>query len=147
MKIFQLIILLLIFILIPISTHASVIDDIKWLSLNIYHESRSEPINGQFLVALTTLNRVKDSKYPNSIKNVITEKSQFSWYWDGKSDQPRNTQSWMNSIYISSITMVLYKYIDFRNILWYHNHTVVPKWSRNLNKVIIVGNHSFYMEN
>ena len=39
----------------------------KCLALNIYHESRNQPLAGQMAVALVTLNRVRDKRFPDTI--------------------------------------------------------------------------------
>lgn len=68
------------------------------LALNIYHESRSEPIAGQIQVAHATLARVEDSRFPDNICDVVLESNldsygrpilyscSFSWFCDGKPD-------------------------------------------------------------
>ena len=72
------------------------------MALNIYHEARGEHVSGQFAVAHTTLNRVKDERFPNNVCEVVKQSKfmredfpelpainqcQFSWYCDGKPDK------------------------------------------------------------
>ena len=80
------------------------------LANNMYHEARSQGLAGQLAVSLVVLNRVKDSRYPNTICEVVHQgpvreswktkgkdvadsernyypirhRCQFSWYCDGK---------------------------------------------------------------
>lgn len=63
------------------STPAYSIDkeDLKCLSDNLYYEARGESVKGQVKVIETVLNRVEDSRWPNTICEVIYQKSQFSW--------------------------------------------------------------------
>lgn len=108
-------------------------DDTHCLALNIYHEARSEPIEGQVAVALVTLNRVKSGVYPNNVCDVIKQYKQFSWYWDGKPDRPMEQVAW-------HMAQQLAKYMikhpdtsvfDFtKGALWYYNPTIVgrPYW-------------------
>ncbi len=127
--------------------HASMIDDIKWIALNVYHESRGEPINGQIMVALTTLNRVKDSRFPNNVKGVVQQKNQFSWFNNNnKSYEINDIVSWNKSICISIFVMLIYDHIDLINVMWYHNDTVNPIWTNKLFKVMKIGKHNFYVE-
>ena len=51
----------------------------KCLALNIYHEARSESMEGQIAVAQVTLNRVAHSEWPSTICEVVSEPKQFSW--------------------------------------------------------------------
>lgn len=54
------------------------------LSLNIYHEARSESERGQLAVATVTMNRYKDKEYPNHICGVVYEPGAFSWTFKNK---------------------------------------------------------------
>lgn len=49
------------------------------LALNIYHEARGEPIDGQIAVAAVTLNRVQDPRWPDTVCDVVYQPNQFSW--------------------------------------------------------------------
>jgi len=133
-------------ILAPCLCNASFIEDVKWMALNIYHESRSEPIDGQIMVAITTLNRVKDSRFPNNIKNVVQQKGQFSWFSDGKSDKAQDVVSWNKCVYISILTILACTNMDSSNILYYHNTSVEPYWANKMVFYKQVGNHKFYVD-
>ena len=37
------------------------------LAMNVYHESRSEPMLGQYAVAHVVVNRVQSDKYPDEV--------------------------------------------------------------------------------
>ena len=67
------------------------------LALNIYFEARSEPIQGQIAIAEVTLNRVASANFPNDVCSVVLQDNnsgcQFSWWCDGKSDEPRENNS------------------------------------------------------
>ena len=45
--------------------------NVRLLAACIYGESRGEPYKGQVAVGAVILNRVKSSKFPNSIAGVI----------------------------------------------------------------------------
>jgi N-acetylmuramoyl-L-alanine amidase len=49
------------------------------MALNIYHEARGESSVGQRAVAHVVLNRSKSSFFPNTLCEVIWQRSQFSW--------------------------------------------------------------------
>ena len=49
------------------------------LALNIYHEARGEPIEGQRAVASVTLNRTLDPRWPSTVCGVVYDPQQFSW--------------------------------------------------------------------
>jgi len=49
------------------------------LTLAIYHEARSEPIEDQVGVAAVTMNRVGSKGFPNSVCGVVYSPRAFSW--------------------------------------------------------------------
>ncbi len=67
------------------------------LAMNVYWESRDQSIAGQVAVAQVTMNRVESPNFPNDVCSVVHQHKQFSWYWDGKSDVPREEDAWMRA--------------------------------------------------
>ena len=49
------------------------------LAMNIYYESRSEPLIDQVATAAVTMNRVGDKDFSNSICGVVYQSNQFEW--------------------------------------------------------------------
>ena len=128
------------------------------LALNVYHEARSESLAGQYAVADVVLNRVESTHFPNSICAVVKQaqlwdghpvrnKCQFSWYCDGKSDDPKEKDAWYRSLEVAQSIM----YADrFRGITeganHYHTQYVNPNWNRNMRLIGSIGDHIFYYE-
>ena len=54
-------------------------EQIECLVRNTYFESKGESDAGMLAVIHTTLNRVKDVRFPNTICGVVYQKSQFVW--------------------------------------------------------------------
>ncbi len=52
--------------------------DLRLMSAIIYCEAGSESYNGKLAVGIVIMNRVRSNRYPNSVKGVIYQKSQFS---------------------------------------------------------------------
>ena len=146
--------------------YESVIDNRKkqltCLAKNIYFEARNEPFAGQFAVALVTLNRVKDTTFPDTIckvvyqgktyKSWITRKNrcQFSWYCDGKSDRIPSTQmhNFENAQNIANAMLLEYELsqrLDYtEGAIYYHTYEISPRWSNSFPKVGRIGDHIFY---
>ena len=119
------------------------------LAENIYHEAGGEITDGKVAVALVTLNRVQDPKYPKDICSVVKQKTnyvcQFSWFCmpvkvDKNSDRYRD-----------ALDTALYVYANYDQLdditygaLFYHADYVNPKWK--LNKTTSIGRHIFYKE-
>jgi len=138
-------ILLILLILLPLHTKA---DELYCLAQNIYFEARSESLAGKYAVADVVLNRVSSSKYPSTICSVITERHQFSWYWDGKSDLPRTASpAWIDSVNVARGILVEEKFLGItEGATHYHATYVYPSWASKLRKVGRIGNHIFYLE-
>ena len=144
------------------------------MALNIYYESRSDNLAGQYAVADVVLNRVQDSRYPNTICDVIQQgpvreswktkqhedlsdeeriflpirhMCQFSWYCDGKSDDPKDETGWAQAQYVAGAIMYSGKYRGItEGATHYHATYVRPKWrfDRGMNHIGRIGSHIFY---
>lgn len=119
------------------------------LADNIYYEAGYEPDEGKKAVALVTLNRVNDPRYPKDICSVVKQKvnstCQFSWFCEGK-------KAIVNYfVYNESKQIALHVYANYENLkditqgaLYYHADYVNPRWK--LEKTAKIGRHIFYKE-
>jgi spore germination cell wall hydrolase CwlJ-like protein len=132
--------------------------EVHCLAENIYFEARSESTAGRMAVALVTLNRVKDERFPNTICGVVKQTKyypsgridlhscQFSWYCDGKPDTIADKNCYKDILLIAEV-MYAYETEDFtRGALWYHNTKVKPKWSMVYTNTVSIDNHIFYKD-
>ena len=123
------------------------------MALNIFFEARSEPIQGQIAVAEVTLNRVASDDYPNTICEVVLQENsqgcQFSWWCDGKSDLPKEHNSFQTSKSLAKLMIDDGQYISVvgKNVTHYHTDDIKPYWSDDMVKVEQVGKHIFYAKN
>ena len=53
-------------------------DEVKCLAKNIYFEARNQSIQGMYAVADVTLNRVKDSRWPSTVCEVVKQHEEES---------------------------------------------------------------------
>ena len=133
------------------------IEAITCLALNIYFESRNQPIEGQVAVSQVVLERVKSDKYPSTVCEVvfqgptyswsvnypIRDRCQFSWYCDGLSDKPKDKTAWLNSLEVAE--KVYYGLTDtVKGATHYHSVKVDPWWAKYKVKVKRIGDHIFY---
>jgi len=122
------------------------------LALNIYYEARSSNLADKAAVADVVLNRVEDTRYPNTICEVVHDgykkgrrDCQFSWYCDGKSDDPQDQDRWFEA---QMIAWGILQYEKYRGIsegaTHYHATYVSPIWAKQLQLVGRIGAHIFY---
>jgi N-acetylmuramoyl-L-alanine amidase len=123
---------------------------IDCLADNIYHEAGYEPDQGKIAVALVTMNRVQDPRYPKDICSVVKQKvkytCQFTWFCQDKYTNRQKTA------YEESRDIALHVYANYEKIkdftngaLFYHADYVNPHW-RGLEKTTVIGRHIFYKE-
>ena len=62
--------------------------DIQLMARAINGEARGEPYEGQVAVGAVILNRVKDSRFPNTISGVIYQSGAFTAVSDGQINVP-----------------------------------------------------------
>lgn len=119
------------------------------LTDNIYFESGFEPEHGKVAVALVTMNRVQDPRYPRDICSVVKQKTkstcQFSWFCEGSKTIDRRA-------YEKSREIALHVYANYERMtdftdgaLFYHADYVNPGW-KGLQKTVVIGRHIFYKE-
>lgn len=130
--------------------------EIDCLTSNIYHESRNQILQGQVAVALVTMNRVKDKRWPNTVCEVISQGPlskkgkgcQFSWYCDKRVAKNRFKDKQAYQI-ANTIAFVAYnyKFPDFTDgSTHYHADYVNPVWSKKIIKIAQIDNHIFYRD-
>lgn len=109
------------------------VDETFCMAQNLWFEARSSGVNDQRMVAHVTMNRVKDSRYPDSVCGVIWQDKQYSWTHDGKSDQIEldtdDRRSKWSKIVEVSIAVISGNEGDFTDgATHYHAHYVQPGW-------------------
>jgi len=150
---------------------AEQLKEISCLQKNLYFEARDQPENGQLAVAWVTINRVLHEKYPNSICKVVHQgihtkngtpvrnACKFSWYCDGKSDEPNRKNkienmawNYAHTLATTMVTACMMRYNGTKcpsdptyGAIFYHNpRTSSPKWAAVKKKTVVVGEHAFY---
>ncbi len=131
--------------------------EVQCLAQNMYWEARNESTAGKIAVSQVVFNRVRSERFPNSICGVIKQgkhinnhpvrnRCQFSWYCDGKIDDPKNQRVWDQTLELSKYL------VRSRDVLWditdgathYHATYVSPSWSRVFHRVMQIDTHVFY---
>jgi len=126
-------------------------ENLQCLAKNIYFEGRNQPWVGQVAIAQVTLNRVKNIAFPSTICEVVRQRKrnicQFSWYCDGKSDQPKDVKDYDKAtdvaiqVYSGTIPDVT------EGALWYHaTYIRRPFWAYSMKEVVKINEHIFYKQ-
>ena len=131
------------------------------LAQNIYFEAGNQPFSGKLAVANVVLNRVMSKQFPDNVCDVVYQtkrnklswltgelipvrgQGQFSWYCDGKPDDPKDSVTWIESLEIAELA--LGSTIDLTDgALYYHADYSNPYWSDHLERLVQIETHIFY---
>lgn len=132
------------------------------LSLNIYHESRSDNLAGRISVADVVLNRVDSTLFPNTVCGVVHQAKtrvnwkgnvvpvrgmcHFSWYCDGMSDEPLEEDAWEDAQIVAELALNGGWRGISEGATHYHATYVEPNWINDRGMVPVgrIGAHKFY---
>lgn len=153
---------------VDIDTSKVNLDEVHCLAKNIYYEASGEDIQGQFAVASVTLNRVKDSRFPTTICEVVKQTTvsnitkklvcQFSWYCEENKKKAgipiSNKDGTLNQLVVdkfqvASMVAIAAMSGDVQDVTkgatHFHNpNVVIPPWAKTLTRTARIGNHDFY---
>ena len=114
--------------------------DVQLLARAINGEARGEPYEGQVAVGAVILNRVNDSKFPNTIAGVIYQSGAFTAVADGQINVPIDPSSTV----VKAAQDALNGWDPTGGAIYYFNPATATNkwiWSRPLIKTI--GKHRF----
>ena len=134
-------------------------EELECMSKNIYFEAAMESTAGKLAVAQVTMNRVRSTHYPNTVCKVITQgkhyssgfpvkdRCQFSWYCDGKLDEPPTAGSmWKHSQEIAEYVLSTPDLKDITDgATHYHaDYISSPRWADPRRRTVEIDTHIFY---
>jgi len=129
----------------------------------VYFEAGNQPFVGKLAVAQVIVNRVESDRYPNTICGVVHQgpisewwwdnhgkvvpiknQCQFSYYCDGKDEEPFEGKSWNDSE--RSALLVLNGMIKdvTEGATHYHADYVSPWWANKMIRTVTIENHLFF---
>ena len=129
------------------------------LALNTYHEAKNQSMIGQVATAQVVMNRVADRRYPNTVCEVVKQgpkykgsdvpvrhKCQFSWFCDGKSDEPKkDSKEWRMAQEYARIVLSGRIVLDVtEGATHYHATYVKPSWAKTKTRTTRIESHIFY---
>lgn len=114
--------------------------DIQLMARAINGEARGEPYEGQVAVGAVILNRVKDSRFPNTIAGVIYQSGAFTAVSDGQINVPIEE----NSTVYKAAEDAMNGWDPTGGCVYYFNpNTATNKWIWSRPYVKTIGKHRF----
>jgi len=116
-------------------------DDLNLLARLIHAEAEGEPFIGKVAVGAVIMNRLKDPRFPNSIKEVIFQPQQFSPVSDGRLFQITD----VHPDCIKAAEMAIAGADPTGGALFFYNPDKVSStnWIRSREIIYLIGNHVF----
>ena len=112
--------------------------DLNLLSKLVHAEARGEPYKGMVAVAATVLNRVADSRFPNSIAGVIYQSGAYTCVDDGQINLEASSQS------RKAAQDAINGWDPTSGCIYYFNpQTATSKWIWSRPQVLTIGKHIF----
>ena len=129
------------------------VSQLMCVALAIYFEARGEPDAGQIAVAHVVRNRIEDPRYPDNACDVVKQgyywngnpirnMCQFSFYCDGKPEDPHDAQAWRDALYIVHLSGLIPDITG--GATHYHSTKVFPKWAYTGQVTANIHKHVFY---
>ena len=114
--------------------------DVQLLARAINGEARGEPYEGQVAVGAVILNRVKDSKFPNTIAGVIYQSGAFTAVSDGQINVPIEE----GATVVKAARDALNGWDPTDGAIYYFNpDTATNKWIWSRPLIKTIGKHRF----
>jgi hypothetical protein len=125
--------------------------EVRCLAQTIYFEARGEPDAGKLAVGHVVMNRVASADYPDRVCAVVRQggeeelhRCQFSWWCDGRSDQPSELDAWRHSQAMARAVYWNFSPDPTGGAKWYHADYVAPAWRDKFERGPVIGRHVFY---
>ncbi|WP_343345319.1 cell wall hydrolase [Terrisporobacter petrolearius] len=113
-------------------------EQIMLLSKLVAGEARGESYEGQVAVAAVVINRVKDSRFPDSLEGVIYQKNAFSVVKNGTIYAEPTSSTYR------AAQEALYGSDPTNNAIYFWNPDISTcNWINTLNPYLRIGNHVF----
>ena len=114
--------------------------DLQLMARAINGEARGEPYEGQVAVGAVILNRVRDSRFPNTIAGVIYQSGAFTAVADGQINQPIAE----GSTVLKAARDALNGWDPTNGAVYYFNpNTATNKWIWSRPLIKTIGKHRF----
>ena len=113
-------------------------NDLYLLAKLVHSEARGESYTGQVAVAAVVLNRVEDSRFPNTIAGVIYQPWAFTAVNDGQFALEPNQTAYQ------AAKDAMHGWDPTYGAVYYYNpRTATSSWIRSTKTVTVIGQHVF----
>lgn len=128
--------------------------DLLCLALNVYHEARNQPREGQLAVAHVTLNRLEAGKLL-TVCEVVFKSGYFSWTKDARdldldpnkfARRAADWAAWDTAQRVARTALAEPEADPVKGSTYFHTATIAPGWAPGMVRVAQIGDHIFYRQ-
>ena len=136
-------------VVLPALPAAAADDEPTCLARAVYFEALAEGREGMEAVAAVVLNRIAHPEFPDTVCEVVedggeTPPCQFSWWCDGKSDQPDDAEGWALAREVAIATLAEPPPDPTAGALFFHRTDIEPQFEEPRKATVTIGEHVFY---
>lgn len=119
------------------------------LALAMYWEAKAEGAEGMIAVGAVVLNRVTHAEFPGTVCGVVKQGGeqppcQFSWWCDGKSDNPTEAEAWATARELAPALLTELPYDPTEGGLFFHASNIAVPWRVERERTVQIGRHIYY---
>lgn len=119
------------------------------LARAVYFEALAEGREGMEAVAAVVLNRMAHDEFPETACAVVedggeTPPCQFSYWCDGKSDQPEEAEPWALAREVANAALTAPPPDPTGGALFFHRTDIEPPFEEPRESTVTIGDHVFY---
>jgi spore germination cell wall hydrolase CwlJ-like protein len=124
--------------------------ELDCLARAVYYEARSESVEGQKAVAEVVINRVRDSRFPKTICEVVYQGRyretgcQFTFTCDGSLHHRPSGEAWDRARAVALNVTLGFSAPVTNKATHYHTDYVNPYWKAGMVQTNVIGTHIFY---
>jgi spore germination cell wall hydrolase CwlJ-like protein len=131
------------------TSSGEVSDDQRCLALSMYFEARSEGPEGMRAVGSVVLNRIASDEFPDTACAVVyeggeTPPCQFSWWCDGRSDAPTNSEHWETALALAAEMLEERGDDPTDGALFFHSADIPVPWQLERKRTVQILGHVYY---
>jgi hypothetical protein len=115
----------------------------------MYFEARSEGPEGMRAVGSVVLNRIASDEFPGTACAVVyeggeTPPCQFSWWCDGRSDAPTNSEHWETALALAAEMLEERGDDPTDGALFFHSADIPVPWQLERKRTVQILGHVYY---
>lgn len=121
----------------------------RCLALSMYWEARNEGREGMRAIGSVVLNRVEHADFPGTPCEVVfdggeTPPCQFSWWCDGRSDTPRESEPWETALELAGEMLEERREDPTDGALFFHAADIAVPWRVERTRTVRILGHVYY---